>query len=178
MTAQDLKGQTGQTAADQPPAAPTPPETMVEPAVEVPEAALPPDPNDVQASPEEMSMPPLEDPPSMETEPTADAAQPVEFEPLDASSAPQAGENLDLLLDVTVALSVELGGTVMPLSEILGLGPNSVVKLDRAVGEPVGIFINRELVGRGEVVVVEDHLGVRVTELLKSPASSKPGSPQ
>lgn len=112
-----------------------------------------------------------------EAEPTGEPreAQPVEFQTLDSETSPQAGENLDLLLDVTVALSVELGGAEMPLSEILSLGTNSIVKLDRAVGEPVDILINRELVGRGEVVVVEDHLGVRVTELLKSPASSKSG---
>ena len=189
MTAQDLRQ--GQTAANEPGGAPAPQEAAgqnvqqqpaappnVDMNVEMPE----PYPADVEAggaSPQEAVSSSASTPVDVVSDADSNAAEeakPVEFEALDTTNAPQAGENLDLLLDVTVALSVELGTAEIPLSEILGLGPDSVVKLDRAVGEPVDILINRELVGRGEVVVVEDHLGVRVTELLRSPANSKPGS--
>ena len=70
---------------------------------------------------------------------------------------------------VTVPLTVELGSTEMALREILSLGPGSVVSLNRQMGRPLDILVNGELVGRGEVVVVEEHFGVRVTELVRPP---------
>ena len=101
--------------------------------------------------------------------PAAGAATEVrraQFQPLQA--APDAGsrDNIGLLMDVVVTMTVVLGGASVPLREALKLGPGSVVRLERALGEPVDIMINRELVGRGEVVVVDDRFGIRVTELL------------
>jgi len=97
---------------------------------------------------------------------TAEARR-AHFQPLAPSAAggEAARDNIGLLLDVVVTVTVELGGSSLPLRDVLTLAPGSVVRLDRAIGEPVDILINRELVGRGEVVVVDDRFGVRVTEL-------------
>lgn len=95
------------------------------------------------------------------------------FQPLQAEGGAGARDNIGMLMDVVVTMTVQLGGSSLPLREVLKLGPGSVVRLERALGEPVDILINRELVGRGEVVVVDDRFGVRVTELL-DPKAEKP----
>jgi len=74
--------------------------------------------------------------------------------------------NLDLVLDVPVSLTVELGACQMPMREVLQLGPGSVVQLNKTAGAPVELRVNRALVARGEVVVVEERLGIRITELV------------
>lgn len=84
--------------------------------------------------------------------------------------ATQAGSpsesNIDLLLDVTLRVTVELGRTRMKLAQILELQHGSVVELDRLAGDPVDIFVNDRIVARGEVVVVDDKFGVRITEMV------------
>lgn len=99
--------------------------------------------------------------------------QRAEFQALSEGRSGPAGDNMYLLLDVTVPVTCELGGTTMSLREILGLGPGSVVRLDRPLGEPVDILVNGERVGKGEVVVVDDQFGVRVTELVEPGGSEK-----
>lgn len=74
--------------------------------------------------------------------------------------------NLDLVLDVPVSVTVELGGCLLPMREILQLGPGTVVQLDKPAGAPVELLVNRKLVARGEVVVVDDRFGIRVTEVI------------
>lgn len=73
---------------------------------------------------------------------------------------------LDALLDVSMPVIIEIGRTTMTLQEVLQLGPGSIVSLDRAVGEPVDIFVGDRRLAQGEIVVVNDHLGVRVTRVL------------
>lgn len=73
--------------------------------------------------------------------------------------------NLDILLDVPVRLTVELGACQLPMREVLQLTAGSVVQLDKPAGTPVELRANQKLVARGEVVVVEDRLGIRITEL-------------
>lgn len=73
--------------------------------------------------------------------------------------------NLDILLDVPVRLTVELGACQLPMREVLQLNAGSVVQLDKPAGTPVELRANQKLVARGEVVVVEDRLGIRITEL-------------
>lgn len=90
----------------------------------------------------------------------------AQFQPLQAGASPENRDNIGLLMDVVVTMTVVLGGASIPLRDALKIGPGSVVRLERALGEPVDILINRELVGRGEVVVVDDRFGIRVTELL------------
>jgi flagellar motor switch protein FliN/FliY len=76
--------------------------------------------------------------------------------------------NIDLLMDVSMRVTVELGRTRMQLSQILELQHGSVVELDRLAGDPVDVFVNDCLVARGEVVIVDDKFGVRITEMVSS----------
>ena len=85
-----------------------------------------------------------------------------------SQSGPPA-RRLDLLLDVPLELSVELGRTRMSIQELLSLGPGSVIELDKVAGEPLDILINDRLVARGEAVVVNDKFGIRITDIV-SPA--------
>ena len=80
--------------------------------------------------------------------------------------------NLDILLDVPVTLTVELGSCQLPMRDVLQLAVGSVVALDKPAGTPVELRANNRLVARGEVVVVEDHLGIRITELANSSTTS------
>jgi len=77
-----------------------------------------------------------------------------------------SSSNIDLLLDVSMRVTVELGRTRMPLSQILELQHGSVVELDRLAGDPVDIFVNDCMIARGEVVIVDDKFGVRITEMV------------
>ena len=75
-------------------------------------------------------------------------------------------KRLDLLLDVPLDLSVELGRTRMTIQDLLGLGPGSVIELDKIAGEALDILVNDRLVARGEAVVVNDKFGVRITDIV------------
>ena len=75
--------------------------------------------------------------------------------------------DLEAVFDVPVRVSVVLGRTKMPVSQLLKLDTGTVIELDRQVGEAVEIFINDRLVARGEIVLVEDRLGVTMTEIIK-----------
>ncbi len=79
-----------------------------------------------------------------------------------------AGEskNLDLLLDVEIPISVEVGRTEMPLEDVLKLVPGSVIALDKKSEEPVDLRVNGKLVARGEVVLVDDSYGLRITQII------------
>jgi flagellar motor switch protein FliN/FliY len=84
-------------------------------------------------------------------------------------NAPAAGSpNLDIVLDVPVNLTVELGSCLMPMRDVLQLDVGSVVQLDKIADEPVQLSVNRKLVARGEVVVVENRFGIKITELITS----------
>jgi flagellar motor switch protein FliN/FliY len=73
---------------------------------------------------------------------------------------------LELLLDVPLDLSVELGRTRMSIQDLLNLSPGSVVELDKIAGEPLDILVNDRLIARGEAVVVNDKFGVRITDIV------------
>ncbi len=74
--------------------------------------------------------------------------------------------NIELLRDVNLQVSIELGRTRMSISDILGLGPGSVVELNKLAGEPVDVMVNHKIVARGEVVVIDENFGVRITQLM------------
>lgn len=76
--------------------------------------------------------------------------------------------NLEAVYDIPVEVSAVLGRAVMPVSQLLKLGRGAVLKLDRKVGEPVDVFVNDRLVARGEVVIVENRIGITMTEILKA----------
>jgi len=82
-------------------------------------------------------------------------------------SAPATGSpNLDIVLDVPVKLTVELGSCLMPMRDVLQLGVGSVVQLDKISDEPVQLSVNRKWVARGEVVVVDNRFGIKITDLV------------
>ncbi len=96
--------------------------------------------------------------------------------PLDPSAMARTGEgeidrtaeDLEAVFDVPVQVSAVLGRARMDVGELLKLGPGAVLELDRKVGEAIDIYVNNRLVARGEVVLVEDKLGVTMTEIIKS----------
>lgn len=73
---------------------------------------------------------------------------------------------LEALYDVPVHVSVVLGSTTMPLSSILKLGKGAVIELDKLVGEPIDVYVNNKIVAKGEIVIVEDKIGVTLTEVV------------
>jgi flagellar motor switch protein FliN len=90
----------------------------------------------------------------------------VEFAPLQAADGEAAGSaDLERLHDVTVELTVEVGRTRMTLGQALSLGPGSVVTLDRLADKPVDLLVNGKPIARGEVVVIDEEFGLRITEV-------------
>ena len=81
---------------------------------------------------------------------------------------PRGARDLEAVYDIPVQVSAVLGKSTMQVSQLLKLGRGAVVELDRKVGEAIDIFVNNRLVARGEVVVVEDRLGVTMTEIIKT----------
>ena len=86
----------------------------------------------------------------------------------DGSAQNRSAADLEAVFDVPVQVSAVLGRARMDVGELLRLGPGSVLELDRKVGEAIDIYVNNRLVARGEVVLVEDKLGVTMTEVIKS----------
>jgi len=81
-------------------------------------------------------------------------------------------DDLSLVLDVPVQISVELGKRTIPISEIISLGPGSVIELSKAAGEALDVLVNGKLVARGEAVVVGEKYGIRITEVINDASSS------
>jgi flagellar motor switch protein FliN/FliY len=77
--------------------------------------------------------------------------------------------NLSLVLDVPVSLTIELGSCQLPMKEVLQLNVGSIVQLDKPADAPVELSVNGKLIARGEVVVVEDRFGIKITEVLGAP---------
>jgi flagellar motor switch protein FliN/FliY len=96
----------------------------------------------------------------------ATQVQPVTYPELRPSGPMASQADLAKLADVTLSVTVELGRTRLKVRELLALGTGSVVELDRVAGAPVDILVNGTLVARGDVVVVDDELGVRVSEVI------------
>ena len=97
-------------------------------------------------------------------------AQAAEFDNLSPEAPPEQVElNMDVILDVPVTLSMEVGRTKVPIRNLLQLNQGSVVELDREAGEPLDVFVNGTLIAHGEVVVVNDKFGIRLTDVI-SPA--------
>lgn len=88
------------------------------------------------------------------------------MDPNDNSTNAEPSRRLDLLLDVPLDVSVELGRSRVSIQDLLALGPGSVVELDKIAGEPLDILVNDRLVARGEAVVVNDKFGVRITDIV------------
>jgi len=95
-----------------------------------------------------------------------DSVKKAEFQ--EVASGPDKGgkPSMDLLMNVTLPVSVELGRATMTIQEVLAIYEGSVIELERVAGEPVDILVSGKLLGRGEVVVVDDKFGIRITELI------------
>ena len=117
------------------------------------------------AAPAQQMMPPMM--PSQPAQPVK--AEPVQFQPLTPEQPAAAGvpqDKLELLFDVPLTVTVELGRTKMTLKQILELSVGSLIELDKLTGEPVDILVNGKLIARGEVVVIDENFGVRITEIV------------
>ena len=119
----------------------------------------------VQEEPPKAAAPP---PPPATEKPASSSVvvQPVQFTPITPAPSSRENGNIGLLMDVMLQLSVELGGTRMKIKDILELGIGSIVELDRLAGEPVDILVNGKLIAKGEVVVIDENFGVKVTDIL------------
>jgi flagellar motor switch protein FliN/FliY len=92
--------------------------------------------------------------------------QPAQFANLGGTQPPKDMGNIGLILDVPLQVTVELGNTRMKIKEILELGLGSVIELDKLAGDPVDIFVNGKLIAKGEVVVIDENFGIKVTDIV------------
>ena len=102
----------------------------------------------------------------MEEDSSAVPVMDVSFDQLVPSDEAVSKDNIDRLMDIGLNLSVELGRKEMKIKEILNLGPGKIIELDKLAGEPVDLLVNGKLLAKGEVVVVDENFGVRITELV------------
>ena len=92
--------------------------------------------------------------------------QSVQFPNLQLNSLAVEQGNIGLIMDVYMEMTVELGRTKKVIKEILGMGEGTIIELDKLAGEPVDILVNHKPIAKGEVVVIDENFGVRVTEIL------------
>lgn len=133
-------------------AAPAPQAAVAAPKTAVPAAAVP-------AGGGGISLPPRAVTPPVDV-------RPAEFGALPDGDFAGVPANIDLIVDIPVRVTVELGRTRKTIGEILSLGPGSVVELNKTAGEPVDVLVNGKLIARGEVVVIDESFGIRVTEVV------------
>ncbi len=103
---------------------------------------------------------------AMAEQATPPASKPHVFEKFGEGNSATTTNDLDMILDIPVQLTVELGRTKMPIKNLLQLAQGSVVELSGMAGEPLDVMINGFLIAQGEVVVVNDKLGIRVTDII------------
>jgi flagellar motor switch protein FliN/FliY len=101
-----------------------------------------------------------------EVQTSAEQVAPVSFANFASGSSPTAGNDINMILDIPVQLTVELGRTRIPIKHILQLAQGSVVELDALAGEPMDVLVNGYLIAQGEVVVVNDKFGIRLTDIV------------
>ena len=152
--------------ASAPTPAPTPtPAPAPTPAAPAPQPAAAP-----QYAAPQYAVPPQNYAPPQMAQPAASVpVQPVQFTPLASGPVPVNDANIGLILDVPLQVTVELGRTSKSIKEILELTNGSIVELDRLAGEPVDIMVNGKYLAKGEVVVIDENFGVRITDIA-SPA--------
>jgi flagellar motor switch protein FliN/FliY len=97
---------------------------------------------------------------------TAEQVAPASFTNFQSSAGPAAGNDINMILDIPVQLTVELGRTRIPIKHILQLAQGSVVELEAMAGEPMDVLVNGYLIAQGEVVVVNDKFGIRLTDIV------------
>jgi flagellar motor switch protein FliN/FliY len=132
---------------------------------EPPKMANPSDVNEEDAEAEMLRMMQEAEAKESEPEPIVEKASFAKF----TGSSANEPKNLDMLMDVSLPIAIELGRTSMAIEDILNLGPGSVVELDKLAGEPVDLFVNNKLLAKGEVVVIDENFGVRITSMISRP---------
>jgi len=95
-----------------------------------------------------------------------EGARAVDLDELTDESTPLSDPKLDVILDIPVHMTMEVGGTEIPIRNLLQLNQGSVIELDRVAGEPLDVKINGTLIAHGEVVVVNDRYGIRLTDVI------------
>ena len=101
-----------------------------------------------------------------EVTPAAEQVAPASFTNFSPTAGGNAGNDINMILDIPVQLTVELGRTRIPIKHILQLAQGSVVELDAMAGEPMDVLVNGYLIAQGEVVVVNDKFGIRLTDIV------------
>ena len=101
--------------------------------------------------------------PSPSAQPT-----PASFPSLDGGGAVPAPKNIDFILDIPMQVTVQVGSTKMIIRELLQLGQGSVIELEKLAGEPMEVLVNNKLVARGDVVVVNEKFGIRLTDVISA----------
>lgn len=115
----------------------------------------------------QMQMMPQMGMPQMQMQPNMNI-QPVQFQNFSSDFNPmQSQENIELIKDVPLEVTVELGRTSKSISDILDFAPGTIIELDKIAGEPIDVLVNGKFVAKGEVVVIEESFGIRVTEIIK-----------
>ena len=111
----------------------------------------------MQLPPQQYMMPPAQD----------INVQPAQFTPFSNMTNPSTSkENIDLIMDVPLEVTVELGRTNKSIKEILDFKPGTIIELNKIAGEPIDVLVNGKYVAKGEVVVIEECFGIRVTEII------------
>ena len=94
--------------------------------------------------------------------------QPAQFSAFSGNYAiPYSPENIDLIMDVPLEVTVELGRTHKSIHDILDFAPGTIIELNKIAGEPIDVLVNGKYVAKGEVVVIEESFGIRITEIMK-----------
>ena len=157
---------TGTAAAPQPAPAPAPqPQPAVQPAPQ-PQPAVQPAPQPQPYVAPQVEMPQMQQPmPQMQQA----NIQPAQFQAFNTQMPQQMAsqENIGLIMDVPLEVTVELGRTKKSIAEILDFTPGTIIELDKIAGEPIDVLVNGKFVAKGEVVVIEESFGIRVTEIIK-----------
>jgi flagellar motor switch protein FliN/FliY len=109
---------------------------------------------------------PADDPFASAVQNTVDSVAPAKFTNFASDSGAVAGNDINMILDIPVQLTVELGRTRIPIKHILQLAQGSVVELEAMAGEPMDVLVNGYLIAQGEVVVVNDKFGIRLTDIV------------
>ena len=102
----------------------------------------------------------------LQAEPVVPQAEPAQFGNLSADNDPNGELDLDVILDVPVTLSLEVGRARLPIRNLLQLNQGSVVELERGAGESLDVYVNGTLIAHGEVVTINDRFGVRLTDVV------------
>jgi len=147
------------------PPPPPPKPASPQPAAPQPVATQPMEAQPMYAQPQTVYAQPQ---PTAQPAPMPQNVQAAQFVPFDVNEVYQQKENMGIIMDVPLEISVELGRTHKKISEILEFSPGTVLELDKLAGEPIDIIVNGKFVAKGDVVVIDENFGIRITEIISA----------